>query len=131
MFISVLTQHRIKQVSFSIYRSIQISPAAINLDVSLVQVPRSTGFTSTFRTKIFADQWCEPILPYSYRFVANFETTLQKQLCHIAEAEFVPQTPEDSQQDDIGRKLKIVEWCTRSFIETPIAVAAEECSITQ
>ncbi len=35
--------------------------------------------------------------------------TREKSLCHIAEAELVSQTPEDSEQDNVGRQLQVVE----------------------
>ena len=52
-----------------------------------------------------------------------------KILWAMRETELVSQTPEDSEQDDIGWELEIVERCTGTFVETPSAVMAEECLI--
>ena len=55
MFISVLVVHRIEQVSFSIYGSIEIAPTTTDLDIRLVQIPGMTSNSTPFGTKIFTD----------------------------------------------------------------------------
>jgi hypothetical protein len=97
MFISVLTEHRIKQVSFSIYRSVEISPSATDPNVGLVQIPGTTYHTTTFRTKVFANQWCKPELPHPYSFVADFKPSLQEKFGNVTESELVSQPPENSE----------------------------------
>ena len=97
MFVSVLTQHRIQQVSFSIYGSIEISPTTTDLYICLVQIPGLTRHTSAFSTKIFTDQWCKPELPHPYRLVADFETSLQQKFSDVTESELVSQSPENSE----------------------------------
>jgi hypothetical protein len=97
MLVSMFTQHRIEQVPFSIYGSIEISPTTTDLEVGLVQIPGMTSCTSTFCTKVVTNQRGKPELPYPYRFVANFESPLQKKFCNVTESELVSQTPEHSE----------------------------------
>jgi hypothetical protein len=111
MFVSVLTQHRIQQVSFSIYGSIEISQTATDLDVCFVQILGLTCQTSAFGTKIFTDQWCEPELPHPYRLVSDFETSLQKKFSDVTESELVSQSPENCEQNNVVRELEIIERC--------------------
>jgi len=55
MFVSVFTEHRIKQVSIMIYRSIQVTPTTTDFDNCPVQIPGTTGNSTSFSTKIFSD----------------------------------------------------------------------------
>jgi len=97
MFISVLTEHRIKQVSFSIYRPVEISPATTDLDVRLVQVPGWTSNSTTLVTQIRTDKWRKPKLPHPYRLVTDFKTSLQEKFGNVTESELVSQPPENSE----------------------------------
>jgi hypothetical protein len=97
MFISVLTEHRIKQVSFSIYRPVEISPATTDLDVRLVQIPGMTSNSTTFGTQVLTNQRCKPELPNPYRFVADFKPSLQEKFGNVTESELVSQPPENSE----------------------------------
>jgi len=106
MLISMFAQHRIEQVSFSIYGTIKISPAATDLDVSLVQIPGMTSCTPACSTKILAHQRRKPKLPNPYRFVDDFKSSLQKKLCNVTESELVSQSPENSHQHDVGREWR-------------------------
>jgi hypothetical protein len=76
MFVSVLTKHRIEQVPFSIYRSIQVPPTATDLDVRFIQILGTTGSTSPFITKVLANERCKTKLPDPDGFVADLETPL-------------------------------------------------------
>jgi hypothetical protein len=90
-----------------------------------------TSDSTAFRTTILADQRCKTKLPCQNRFVADFETSMQKKFSNISKSEFVSQTPENSEQDNVCRKLEIIERCNGAFIETPITIPAVESSITQ
>ena len=93
----------------SVDRPVQITPAATDLDVGLVQIPRDSSLAATFGAEILTDHRRKTVLPGPYGLVADFESTLQEQLRHIAETELVSQPPEHGEQDDIGGELKIVE----------------------
>jgi hypothetical protein len=97
MFVSVLAEHRIEQISFSIYRSIQVTPTTTYFDIRFVQILGMTSNSTTFSSKVLTDQWCKPELPYPYCFVADFESTLQQKLGNISESELVSQAPEHSE----------------------------------
>jgi hypothetical protein len=55
MLISVLTEHGIKQISFSIDSAIEVTPFATYLDIRLVQIPGVTSNSTSFLTKILTD----------------------------------------------------------------------------
>ena len=76
-----------------------------DLDVRLVQIPGDPGRAAALGAKILADQRCKAELPGPDRLVADLESALLEQLCHIAETELVSQTPEDSEQDYVCREL--------------------------
>jgi hypothetical protein len=131
MFVSVFAEHGIKQISFSIYCSIQVTPFATYLDIRLVQIPGMTSNSTTFTMKILTDQRSKSILPDTYRFVTYSKPSLQQKLGNISESELVSQTPEHSKQDNISGELEIVERRAGSFVETSIAVTAVESSISK
>ncbi len=97
MFVPVLAEHRIEKVSISIDRTVQVTPAATDLDVRFIQVPGDPCCAAALRAKILADHRCKAELPGPDGLVADLEPALLEQLCHIAEAELVPQTPEHSE----------------------------------
>jgi hypothetical protein len=76
MLISVLTEHGIEQVSFSIYSAIEVTPFATYLDIRLVQIPGTASNSTTFGSEVLANEWCKPKLPYPDRFVTDFEPSL-------------------------------------------------------
>ena len=59
------------------------------------------------------------------------KTSLQKHLSNITQTEFVAQPPEDSEQDNVGRKFKVVEWRASSFIKGTATARTEECGIAE
>ena len=87
----------VKQVSFSIDNAIEISPTTTDLDVGLIQIPGTTCNSTTFCTKILADQRRKPKLPYPYRFVTDLETSLQQKFSDVTESELVSQSSENSE----------------------------------
>ena len=131
MLISVFTEHGIKQVPISIDGTVQVTPAATDFDVRLVQIPGGASLAATFGAKILTDHRRKSELPGPYGLVADLESTLQKEFCHIAETELVFQTPENSEQYDVSRKMEIVEGRISAFIKAPSALTTEEGSIPQ
>ena len=97
MFVSVLTQHGIQQVSFSIYGSVEISPTTTDLDVGLVQIPGMTNNSTSFSAQVLADQWSKPELPNPNRFIADFKTSLYEKFSNITKTELISQPPEHSE----------------------------------
>ena len=100
---------RIEKVSISIDRAVQISPTTTDLDVGLVQIPGDSSLAATSGTQILTDHRCKSKLPGPHGLVADFESTLQEKLCHIAETELISQPPENREQDDVSRELEVIE----------------------
>ncbi len=97
MLVPVLTEHRIEKVSVSIDRTVQVTPAATDLDVRFIQVPGNPSPAAALGAKILADHRCKSELPGPYRLVADLKPAEGEQFCHIAETELLPQTPEHSE----------------------------------
>ncbi len=97
MFVSVFAQHRIKQLSFSINGSIEVTPLAAYLDIRLIQVPGRTKGSATFTTEVGANERCKPKLPDTNGFVTDLEPSLQQKFSTITKTEFISQTPENSE----------------------------------
>jgi hypothetical protein len=90
---------------------VQISPFATYLDIRLVQIPGMACNSAAFGTQVLTDQRGKTKLPDTYRFVTDFEPSLQQKFSDITKPELVPQSPENSEKNDVSRKLKIVERC--------------------
>ena len=60
--VAMLAEHRVEQLTIPIDRAVEVAPAAGDLHVRLVQIPRPPGATTAARPKIGADQRRAPRL---------------------------------------------------------------------
>jgi hypothetical protein len=63
--------------------------------------------------------------------MTDLEPALQEELGYVPKAELVTQTPEDREQDHIGRELEIVERRTLAFIEAASAGPTGEGTVAK
>jgi hypothetical protein len=80
-------------------------------------VPGATSLPFALGSKLVRDEWGEARFPLAHRFVGELKATLQEHLGEIAQAQFVPYSPEDNQEDEIGGELKKVVGSASALIE--------------
>src|SRR5258708_12955720 len=59
------------------------------------------------------------------------QTSCQKHLSHVTQAQFITETPQDSEQDNICREFKIIERRASPFIKGTATVRAKERGVAQ
>jgi hypothetical protein len=62
-------------------------------------------------------------LPIPDRLVGEFDAAEKEHLRQVARAQFVTQSPEHNERDDIGRKLGAIQRTTASIVELLATVA--------
>ena len=109
-------EHRVHEFAVAVNGPVQITPLAFNLYVRLVYVPAATDSPLPFAAHMLSQQRSEPFLPFPHGFVRELESSQQKHLGDVAEAQLVPQSAQNDLEDDVCWQLKEVEWGARSLI---------------
>ena len=94
-------------------RAVKVAPAAGDLHVRLVQIPRPPAATTAVSPKSGADQRREAEFPGADRLVADGVATLEQEFRHVSQPELVAQTAQHGEQDDVRWKLQVVEDACR------------------
>ena len=95
--------------------------------VRQAETPRSRPAAATSATAKIGDQQRRLFrLPIANRLVGEFDTAEKEHLRQIAQAQFVTQSPEHNERDDIGRILGAIQQPTGSFVELLATVATTE-----
>ena len=92
--VAVIAEHRIDERSVAIDRSVQVAPAASDLHVRLVQIPRPAGASCSASAELIADQRREAELPGADRLVADGVAALQQEFRYIPQPKLLAQAPE-------------------------------------
>jgi hypothetical protein len=124
VLIPLLAEHRVQEVAFTVDCPVEVTPAAVDPDIRLVQVPGTTGASAPSSPEPLAYQWGEAILPGPDCLVADLEASLEEQFGNIPEPQLVAKTPENCLEDNVRRELQIVERCPGPLIEPPLTVPA-------
>jgi hypothetical protein len=126
--IASLAQHHVHQSTSTVNRSVQIAPSAVDLNVGFIDIPRVADPTAATpaAAKIVDQRRRQFRLPIANRLVGEFDTADKGHLREIAQAQFVTQSPEHNERDDIGRILGAIQRPTSSFVELLATVAATE-----
>lgn len=61
--IPMLSEHRVHQVTVTVYGAIQVAPLAPNLEVCLIDVPGTASLASASGSELLSDEWREPSFP--------------------------------------------------------------------
>src|SRR5260370_42068643 len=65
-------------------------------------------------------------VPIPNRLIGEFDTAEKEHLRQIAQAQFVTQSPEHNERDDVGRILGAIQRPTSSLVELLATVATTE-----
>src|SRR3954447_26214674 len=100
----MLAEHRVNEIAVSVDGAIQVSPAATNLQVGLVDVPAAAAGTALAMPALaeFArEQRCELRLPLADGLVANHDAEEEEYLAQTAQGEGIAQPPQRHERDHV------------------------------
>jgi hypothetical protein len=127
----MLAEHRVQEIAVSVNRAIEVTPGASHLDVGLVEVPGAACLAAAAGAQSFANQRGESELPCSDGLMCDRIPPLTEQFSDIAKAEFVTESPEDRQEDDVRRELEIVIGRARALVVAAMAGTTGEPAVTK
>src|SRR4028118_1159529 len=125
--VPVLAQHGVDQVAVPVDGAVEVTPAAPDLQVSLVHEPGATAGTplpTATPPKFLGKDGRELRLPLAYRLVAEHDAALEEHLAEVAQGQAVAQPPQHHEGDDVARVLRPVQQAGTALIELPATVAA-------
>ncbi len=129
--IALLSQHGIDQVALPVNRAVEVLPLPSDADVGFVDVPGTTGLSLALGAKVVGHKRREVGFPLAHGFMGEHKAALQEHVGEIAQTELVAEAPEDDQQHDAGRKLKIVVGRARALVELALAGATANGSLAE
>jgi len=95
--------------------TIKIAPAAVHLDVCLVNVPTLSDPPFTPPPEIIDEGRRQLRLPIANGLIAEFDSPDQEHLWQIAQAQLVAKAPEDHERDNVGWILSAIENSAAAF----------------
>jgi hypothetical protein len=125
----VLAQHDVDQGAITIDRAVEIFSTAVRPDVRLVDVPAPPNFALSSLSEILAQCRRELGFPVANRLVAEHEAADQEHLGQIPQAQFVAQSPEHHEGDDVTRVLRPVQQAGATLVELLRAAQSAEPAI--
>jgi hypothetical protein len=128
--VACLAQPHIHQRAVTINGTIKIAPAALDLDVGLVDVPTSPDPAFTPLSQTVDQRRGELRLPVSNGFMTELNPAKQEHLGQIAQAELVSQAPEHHENYDIGGILAPVQNSATALVELLATGATPEAPVT-
>ena len=125
------TEHRVDQIAVPVNGAIQIAPLALNFHVGFIDIPAPAHFPLPLATDVLSQQRSETLLPLPCGFMRELESTQQKHLGQIPQAQLIQQPAEHDLEDDVGGKLEMVERSARSLIELSPAVGTPKYNVAE
>src|SRR5271166_6439078 len=111
-----LWSDRIRPIStINAIRAIKIAPAAVHLDVCLVNVPTLSDPPFTPPPEIIDEGRRQLRLAIANGLIAEFDSPDQEHLWQIAQAQLVAKAPEDHERDNVGWILSAIENSAAAF----------------
>src|SRR6476659_4018733 len=92
---------------------------------------RRTSLTPPPGAQLLADERGKALFPIAHRLMGELEAAHQEHLGQITQAQLVAQPPEYNQQDNVGRKLQVIEGGASAFVEAALAVQTAEGTIAK
>ena len=91
-FAAAMSRCSVDQGAIAVDRTVEIAPAAANLQIRLIDVPRSSSSarpTTTPSSQLIAQNGCEFRFPLADGFVAEDDATLEEHLAEVLQRETV------------------------------------------
>src|SRR5580700_5866824 len=124
-----LAQPDVYQCARCVDGAIEIAPPALHFDVGFVDVPTAPNLAAAAPTQSLGHRRRELGFPIADRLIAEYDAADEEHLSQVSQAEFVAQTPEYHEGDDVGRILGPVQQAGAAFVELFAAGAATEAAI--
>ena len=93
LHVSLLTQHRVHQVTIPIDCSIQITPFPFDVDVRFIHVPGPSCLPSSPSTQVICDKRGKTGFPLSDCLMRELKAAFHKHLSQVTQTQFVPKPP--------------------------------------
>src|SRR5258708_4802466 len=84
-----------------------------------------------FCSQLIREQRSKSCFPVANRLMRKRETTFEKHFCEIAQTQFVAQSPENHEQNNVCGEVEGVKGGACSFVEKMFALRAEKCCIAE
>jgi len=125
-----LAETHVHQGSGTVDRPIQVTPASMDLDVGFVNVPGPANPTAPAAAKLIDQRRREFRLPLTDRLRAELDPAKEKHFGQISQAQFVTETPEHNERDDVGWIVGAVQNTAAALVELLAARAATKTPVT-
>jgi hypothetical protein len=102
----------------------------VDLDVGLVNIPATACLAASASPQTFSQRRRELGFPVADGFMAENDAAEQEHLWQIAQGEFVSQTPEHHEGDNVAGVLRPVQNAGTPLVELLAAGAAAEPAVT-
>src|SRR5437588_10841147 len=103
--------------SIAIDGPIEITPFPLAVDVGFIHIPRPPCLTSSPSAQLISNERGKACFPVSNCLMRELKAPLQEHLGEIAQAQLVPQPPENDEQHDIGGIFQVVERGSGALVE--------------
>src|SRR5687768_16105253 len=127
--VAVLAEHHVHQRAGAVDGTIEIAPAALDLDVGLVDVPAPACLTAPAPPQVLGQGRGELRFPLAHRLMAEHEAADEEHLGQVTQGELVAQAPEHHERDDVARVLGPVQPAAGALVELLGAGATAEAAI--
>jgi len=125
-----LAEANIHQGARPIDRPIQVAPTPMNFDVGFINISGAADPPAPAAAKTIDQRRRELRLPLAYCVMTEFNATEEKHLGKIPQAQFVTQSPEHHERDDVGWIVGAVQNTTAPLVELLAARAATKAPVT-
>src|SRR5258708_36769889 len=130
LHVPFFAQHRINQIAIVIDCPIQITPLPMHFQIGFIHIPRLPGLPTSLGSQLLRYQRSKSCFPIAESFMCECQTSCQKHLSHVTQAQFITETPQHSEQDNICR-CTFNEQRASPFIKGTATVRAKERGVAQ
>ena len=118
------TESDIDEIPIGINAPIEITPGACDLNISFIYKPYTAYFSPPFSSNLFGKMREIFFFPIPNSFMCKREATDQKNLGNISKTEFIPDSQEQSLENNVGWNFYKIEGGTCTFVVGPTTFLA-------
>ena len=132
LHVAMLAQHGVDQVAVPIDRSIQVAPAAADLQIRLIDVPPGAAAAPPAMpalAQLVAHDRQQLCLPVTNSLVADLDPAQGQDLAQVAQGQPVAEPAEHHEGDDVAGQAGPVQHAGTALVELPSTDPAAEAAI--
>jgi hypothetical protein len=84
-----------------------------------------------FGPQLLCNEWSKATFPLPNCLIGERQSSLEKHLGEISQAQLVPEPPQNNQEDHIGGIFQEVAWRSCALVEEALASEASEHAIAE